>query len=212
MNEVENRRPLNSRDTAWAKRAANWLTGKSITPNQISIAAMGFAAFGCLFFWLASEAGPWLRGICFVLAAAMCQARLICNLLDGMVAVEGGRGTKDGPYWNEAPDRVSDILFLSGAGVAAGVPVLGWAAAAFAVLTAYVRELGRAEGFPPDFSGPMAKQHRMALLTLGAVLAAFEPIFTTPFLLQWVLWAIIIGSALTAIRRSMRLIGMLKAR
>ena len=122
MSDLENRRPLTSRDTAWAKRAATWLTGRAITPNQISIGAMGFAALGFLLFWAASASGPWLGGLCLLLAALMCQARLVCNLLDGMVAVEGGKGAKDGPFWNEAPDRVSDILFLVGAGLAAGVP------------------------------------------------------------------------------------------
>ena len=213
MSDLENRRPLTSRDTALAKRTATWLTGRAVTPNQISIAAMGFAALGFLFFWAASASGPWLGGLCLLLAAAMCQARLVCNLLDGMVAVEGGKGTKDGPFWNEAPDRVSDILFFAGAGLAAGAPALGWAAAAFAVGTAYLRELGRAEGFPPDFSGPMAKQHRMAVLTLGAVLAAFEPIFTgTPVVLRLALWVVVLGAALTAVRRSHHLIRALKAK
>ncbi len=213
MSDLANRRPLTSRDTAWAKRAATWLTGKSVTPNQISIAAMGFAGLGFLFFWAASASGPWLAAPCLLLAAAMCQARLICNLLDGMVAVEGGKGTKDGPYWNEAPDRVSDILFFAGAGLAAGNPALGWAAAALAVATAYTRELGRAEGFPPDFSGPMAKQHRMAVLTAGSVLAAFEPILTSdPLVLRWTLWVVVLGAAATALRRSVRLIRALKAR
>ncbi|NJS38761.1 MAG: CDP-alcohol phosphatidyltransferase family protein, partial [Rhodobacteraceae bacterium] len=59
-----------------------------------------------------------------ILAAATIQARLVCNLIDGMVAVEGGQGTKDGPFWNEAPDRASDLLFLLGAGIAAGNPAL----------------------------------------------------------------------------------------
>ncbi len=53
---------------------------------------------------------------------------------------------------------MSDILFLGAAGVAAGQPWLGAAAAAGAVLTAYVREFGRAEGLPADYRGPMGKR------------------------------------------------------
>jgi phosphatidylglycerophosphate synthase len=62
--------------------------------------------------------------------------RLLCNLFDGMVAIEGGRKEADGPFWNEAPDRASDILILAGAGLGAGAVGLGWAAAALAVATA----------------------------------------------------------------------------
>ena len=71
-----------------------------------------------------------------ILAAAFCQARLICNLLDGMVAVEGGKREPSGPFWNEFPDRVADILILAGAGLGLGNPALGFAAAAFAMSAA----------------------------------------------------------------------------
>ena len=95
---------------------------------------------------------------CLIAAALFIQLRLLCNLFDGMVAIEGGLASKDGPFWNEFPDRVADILILVGAGLACGFVALGWAAACMAVLTAYVRELGRAVNVPADYRGPMAKQ------------------------------------------------------
>jgi phosphatidylglycerophosphate synthase len=144
-----------------------------------------------------------------MLAAAAIQARLVCNLIDGMVAVEGGQGAKDGPFWNEAPDRLSDLLFLGGAGLAAGQPALGLLAAAFAITTAYVRELGRAEGFPPDFSGPLGKPQRMAALTIGTVMAA---LFDSDWTLTITLWIIVIGTAVTVIRRSAALVGKLRSK
>jgi phosphatidylglycerophosphate synthase len=196
------RRPLASRDTNWAKGMARWLTTKNVTPNGISIAAMGFAGVGGAAFW-ASAHWNWLA----ILGALMCQARLLCNLFDGMVAVEGGKGTKDGPFWNEAPDRVSDLLLIGGAGLGAGVPALGFAAASLAVLTAYLRELGRAEGLPPDFGGPMAKPQRMAVLTVAGVVAVLWP----PALI-WALWVIVAGAVLTVALRSVRLLRGLKNR
>ncbi len=208
----ENRRPLASRDTAWARRAASWLVARDVTPNQISQLAMVFAALGFLAFALSWLAGPIVAGLMLLVAAACCQGRLICNLLDGMVAIEGGKAAKDGPFWNEAPDRVSDILLLCGAGVACGSPVLGALAATGALATAYLRELGRAEGLGADFSGPMAKQHRMAVLTIGAVLAAFQPLVWDGSVLRYALGVIILGTVLTALRRSWRIITGLKAR
>jgi phosphatidylglycerophosphate synthase len=209
MSEPENRRPLASRQSAWAGRLATKAVQRGITPNQISQASVGFAAIGLAAYMLTPLVPGLVQWLMLILAAATIQARLVCNLIDGMVAVEGGQGTKDGPFWNEAPDRASDLLFFLGAGIAAGKPELGALAAALAIATAYIRELGRAEGFPPDFSGPMAKPQRMAALTLGTVIAAFV---ATEWVLALTLWIIIAGTALTILRRALRLIKALKTK
>lgn len=206
----ENRRPLSSRNTKWARDLAARIAEREITPNQISAASMGFAALGLLFFWMASASGPVAAAILLILAAGTMQARLLCNLLDGMVAVEGGKSTPTGPFWNEAPDRVADLLFFWGAGLAAGRPALGLLVGALAIGTAYLRELGRAEGMAPDFSGPMAKQHRMAALTAGCLAAALLPVgYTAAQVLTVVLWIILLGIVVTITRRALRLLGNL---
>jgi phosphatidylglycerophosphate synthase len=205
----ENRRPLASRQSAWAGNLAKLAARRGITPNRISQTSVGFAALGFTLYAL-SPLGPGLiQWLLLILAAATIQARLICNLIDGMVAVEGGQGAKDGPFWNEAPDRFSDFLLLLGAGVAAGSPTLGAIAATLAIAAAYIRELGRAEGFPPDFSGPMAKPHRMAALTIGTVVAAF---YATDLTLNLTLWIILAGTAVTILRRAAHLISAMKSR
>ncbi len=205
----QNRRPLTSRNSAWAARLASWAVRKGLTPNQISQASMAFAATGFALYWLSTQGNGIVQFLCLILAAATLQARLVCNLIDGMVAIEGGRGAKDGPFWNEAPDRASDLLFFTGAGLAAGQPELGLLAACLAIATAYIRELGRAEGFPPDFSGPFAKPQRMAFLTAGTVLAA---LYATHWTLTVTLWVIAAGTAATVIRRSWTLVERLKSR
>ncbi len=204
-----NRRPLASRDTRWARALAARLVAAGITPNRISQASVGFAALGFLLFWAAAATAGLAQSAALLLAAACVQLRLLCNLLDGMVAIEGGRSAPTGPFWNEAPDRAADALFLAGAGIAAGQPALGLAAAALAIATAYVRELGRAEGFPPDFSGPMAKPHRMAALTLGSLIAA---LYAAEWTLTVTLWVIAAGTLATILRRSARLLKALNAR
>ncbi len=191
------RRPIKSRASGWAQKLAAWLAGTSVTPNQISIASMVFAALAGGAFYLG---GLWLLA-----AALFMQLRLLCNLLDGMVAVEGRKSTPDGPFWNEAPDRLSDILIMAGLGYGIGLPALGWAAAAMAILTAYIRELGTSAGQTADFSGPMAKPQRMALLTGAALLASFGY-----NLMSIALWVLLIGTGLTALRRSYRLVNALK--
>ncbi|NLR99738.1 CDP-alcohol phosphatidyltransferase family protein [Rhizobium sp. P38BS-XIX] len=208
------RRPLASRNTQWAQMLACRMTALSVTPNQISQASMLMALLAGASFWLSGTAGSvGMRVVLLILAALFCQLRLLCNLLDGMVAVEGGKGEADGPFWNEFPDRVADLLIFAGIGYGIAMPGLGWAAGAFAVLTAYVRELGRATGNPSDFGGPMAKQHRMAVTTAAALLSIVEALWSGGiWVLTIALWIIAIGSAATVLRRSGNLIRHLKAK
>ena len=49
---------------------------------------------------------------------------------------------------------------------------LGWLGALLAALTAYVRVFGGSLGFAQDFRGPLAKQQRMAVLTVACVVGA----------------------------------------
>jgi phosphatidylglycerophosphate synthase len=155
----------------------------------------------------------WLfRGLVLLLAAVCIQARLLCNLLDGLVAIEHGRGGSAGPIWNELPDRVADVLLLAGAGygvqtagVGGGVEI-GWIAAVLAVLTAYVRELGRGLGQPADFSGPMAKPQRMVTLIAFCLISMFEPLWRGHGqMLLCGLLVIAAGTLVTVVRRTMNL-------
>ena len=216
----ENRRPLKSRGTGWAQGLASGLAKAGASPDMISAGSIIFALLGLLaFLYAAGDQTPFHRGALLIGAGVCIQLRLLCNLLDGMVAVEHGKGGPSGPIWNELPDRIADALVLVGAGYFAdlagltlGAP-LGWAAAVLAVLTAYVRELGRGLGFPADFSGPMAKPHRMAALTATCALAAFEPLWGwngQSVILG--LLVIVAGAAWTAARRTRTLAARLAAR
>src|SRR5438876_6050027 len=174
-----NRRELKTRSRAWPSAIARTLASAGVTPNQVSIASIVFAcAAGCAF-WEAGEHLGASASVWLVAAAAAIQLRLLCNLLDGLLAIEGGLKSKTGDLYNEIPDRVADILILLGAGVAIheltdwGI-ALGVVAAILALLTAYIRLLGGSLGLPQDFRGPMAKQHRMFTLTAGSLAAAIE--------------------------------------
>jgi phosphatidylglycerophosphate synthase len=197
------RRPLKSRGTRWAARLTDALAERRVPPNLISQASVGFAALAFLLFW-----GAGLAPTLFLVLAAVCvQLRLLCNLLDGMVAVEGGMSTSDGPFWNEVPDRAADVLILWGVGIAAGSPALGLLAGVLAVTTAYLREFGRAEGLGSDYSGPMAKPHRMAAVTIGALAGAVEALaFGTTWAVVIALAVVVLGTAATIWRRSARIL------
>jgi len=170
------RRPLTSRSSTWAKGAAKILAQYNVSPNFISILSVVFSIFSFLFFYIAAE------NKIFIFLAALCmQCRLLCNLFDGMVAIEHNKKSKYGNLFNDIPDRFADVFIIMGAGYyAAHNPVfnfkileIAWINAILAVLTAYIRVLGVTVGAPMIFSGVMAKPQRMAILTLAAVLTLF---------------------------------------
>jgi phosphatidylglycerophosphate synthase len=208
MNDLTNRRPLTSRNHGWARALAAVLVRARIAPNTISLASIVCAAGAALALaaWPErTDAGRWLLPIA---AAISIQLRLLCNMLDGMVAVEGGRRSATGELFNEVPDRIADTLILVGAGIALhGLPwaiELGWATALLAMLTAYVRALGGGLGRPGCFHGPMAKPHRMAALTaacLATAAASAADWAPAAWILWWTLVVIAAGCVITAGRR-----------
>lgn len=217
MSDTENRRPLKTRGTAWAERLAARLAKSYISPDLISASSVVVALLGGALLCMSGLADPAARAVLLVLAAVCVQLRLLANMLDGMIAVEHDRKSPYGAIWNELPDRIADIFFLAGAGYAAfgaGYEVgsaLGWLCAVLAVLTAYVRELGRGLGLPGDFSGPMAKPHRMFALTVACLISAFE------FLWGWrgetfviALAIIALGCLVTVARRTRHMAARLR--
>jgi phosphatidylglycerophosphate synthase len=196
--DLSSRRPLASRSSGFAQQTTAMLLKTSITPNQISLISVAVSFVGAFALLHAPQ-----RPLLFLIAGLGVQLRLLCNLLDGMVAVEGRRGTPAGGLYNEIPDRVADSLFLVAWGYAAGQPWLGWAAALFAAVTAYIRVLGGALGRKQDFRGPMAKQHRMAALTIVCLLAMFETWLRGESALLGIgLWVVAIGALWTCVERT----------
>lgn len=182
---LASRRALKSRESAWAHALASWLTRAGVGPNAISLLSVVFAG-GAMACFLSAGDQTSTGGIvaAWMGALACIQLRLLCNLMDGMVAVEGGKGSPVGAIFNDAPDRVADVLILVGAGYSgAGDPgvvklfemiPMGWCCAVVALWTAYIRVLGASLTGKHDFRGPMAKQHRMALMCGGIILEMIQ--------------------------------------
>ena len=205
MTNQESRRPVRARASNWAQVVSAKLVQSSITPNQISVASAVFAAIGALAIFQSTR--PFALLICIVFI----QLRLICNLLDGMVAIEGGKQSVLGSLYNEFPDRIADSVLIVALGYAAGIPVLGWLGALIAALTAYIRVFGGTLGLAQDFRGPMAKQHRMAVMTIGCLAGAVEQVYTaTLWSLSIAAVLIAAGSAITCVTRTMAMVRQLK--
>lgn len=234
MTADDNRRPISQRSHGWAQWLSSALVKSGATPNFISFTSIVFAALaGACFYAIALATSVGDRVLLCVGAALFCQLRLLANMMDGMVAVEGGKGGPDGPIWNELPDRFADIFVLVGAGYCAAAlgladASLGWAAAVAAVMTAYTREVGKSAGAPADFSGPMAKPHRMFWMTVAALLTTFDVALGGAWVefmltgdrgadgagafIALALWLVLIGSIVTTLNRTWRALAVLNKR
>src|SRR5213080_4842761 len=209
--EAIDRRPIATRNRKWAQAATAWLASRNVSPNAISIAGMCACIVGGIAVALTSISD---YRILWLVAALGAQLRLTANMLDGMVALGSRRASKVGELYNEIPDRVSDAAVFIGAGFAWGGNVtLGYIATILAIFTAYVRAAGKIAGSPNEFCGPMAKQHRMLVVTLICVYAAITPRFWQMIafgdlrigLMTLGLAVIVVGCVITVIRRVARI-------
>lgn len=209
---ISDRRNVPAREQKWSKFLARRLAQANISPNSISMAGVIAALCAAAALVATRETEGLSQNFLWIAAGALVGLRLICNMLDGMVAVEWGRSSAVGALYNEIPDRLSDLVILLGAGYSAGGhQALGYWAAFSAVFTAYVRVAARSVGAPSDFGGPMAKQQRMAVIIICAAYLGFTP-YTWHFswgesaysLMALALGLITIGSVVTAILRIRR--------
>ncbi|MGH8047019.1 MAG: CDP-alcohol phosphatidyltransferase family protein, partial [Chthoniobacterales bacterium] len=197
--EPTSRRPLKSRDILIFQKLAARLAKAGVRADAISAAGLLFglasgAVIAATFFFK-----PPVENLLWLAGGILVQLRLLSNMLDGMVAVEGGQKSKFGPLWNEIPDRLSDSATLIGLGYATGgVPQLGWLAALLAMFTAYIRAIGASNGAGGAFLGWCSKPRRMFLVTLACIAgAAGFAVLAIPI----VLWLIVAGCVWTCAQR-----------
>jgi phosphatidylglycerophosphate synthase len=204
------RRPTATREAGWAKGLAHALVRARVAPNRISMLGMLACIIAGAALYATSRTTGVAQRVLWLTAAALIQLRLLANMLDGMVAVESGNASPIGELFNEIPDRISDAAALVGLGYAAhSSPTLGYIATTLAIFTAYVRAQGKAAGANNEFCGPMAKPHRMFIVTLTCLVMAFFPtLVDDPPKLA--LACIVAGCVITIIRRLVRIAATLR--
>ena len=162
--EPTSRRPIADGFRSTAHFATALCVRLGIHPDSISYGSIVAAGLAAVCFWKSGEY-PWL----LFLAPLFCYVRLWFNMLDGMVAIASGKASSRGEILNDLPDRVSDVLIFAGVAHSGWMnPFLGYWAAIFALLTAYVGMFGQAVGGQREFSGMMSKPWRMVTLHAGA--------------------------------------------
>lgn len=207
---MNNRRDVSSRDTKFANKAALWLANRNVSPNTISVLSIVFSIFTLAAFYL-DYIAVLNHLLAMVIAIVGIQGRLLMNLLDGMVAIEFNKKSLVGGLYNEVPDRISDTFIIFGSGLMVTNNMFGmdlaYSAIILSAFTAYIRTLGASLNCPHFFSGPMAKQHRMALITISCLIGIwYQPIF------YFMLILMNFGLLITCIRRLFKISNSLKAK
>src|SRR5437762_14238710 len=133
-------------------------------PHTISYLSLLAALSASVFCWQSSR-NPWL----LIVGPLCCHLRVWFNMLDGMVAFAAGKASLRGEIVNDLPDRISDVIIFAGLAHSGLMnPVIGYWAAIFSLLTAYVGIFGQAIGGRREFGGIMSKPWRLVTLSLGA--------------------------------------------
>lgn len=171
----------------------------AVDPNAITwgSAAVGLASAALLWQAPADAPGrPWL------LAGALGIAlSYVLDVLDGQVARHHGRTSVWGDFLDHALDRVVDAALLVGISANAarvGDLLLGLGATVATLLGSYMGTQAAASGLGRDYGG-FSRTDRLALLALGAGLAAFGVDALVP-----VLWICGAGGLYTFVVRGWR--------
>lgn len=169
-----------------------YLVDRRISPNTVTLAGIGFGG-GAGTTMALGRPGLLLA----VTVALLLAARLAAANLDGTVARESGRTSKNGFVVNELGDRIAELAVLAGCLVLAPAELVAVAALA-ATLPSWVSLAGAAAGAPRLQGGPVGKTERCVLLVGFAATGS-----------AWWLAALAAGSLLTAAIRLLRLRGAL---
>ena len=197
--QPSSRRPIAAVFLRTGDAATRFCVRHGIDADAISYLSIVAALIGAIGFWKSGTA-HWL----LIVAPLFCYLRLWFNMLDGLVAVAAGKASRRGEILNELPDRISDIIIFVGVAHSGLMnPLIGYWAAIFAVLTAYVGLFGQALRVQRQFGGLMSKPWRMVALSIGAWLTFFFPPQASASLaiLDWTCLLIIAGCIETIVLR-----------
>jgi len=163
---------IKPRFQALLRPLTGWLAGRSVTANQVTLAAIILSLVLGAALWL-SEGNRLVLGI----VGPVLFLRTALNAVDGMLAREHDQISRQGLMLNEAGDIISDsaiilplVVALAPHGASAA-PVILFAFTA--VLGEFVGVLGPQVGAGRRYDGPMGKSDRalfVGLLTFALAL------------------------------------------
>ena len=168
-----------------------------LTPDAVSVLALLTAIGAGAAFAFAAE----LR-LLYLLGAFLVLWNGIFDLLDGALARELDSQSDAGDLLDHVLDRYADILIISGLAAGVGQYALGLAAITGVLMTSYLGTQAQAVGLDRVYGGLLGRADRLALIGVGATVAAV--IDATALGLTAVGWLLVIFAVvghLTALQR-----------
>ncbi|WP_254544160.1 CDP-alcohol phosphatidyltransferase family protein [Halomarina pelagica] len=139
-----------------------------LTPNAVSVVAMGLAIAAGAAFAFAGDA-PLL----YLIGAVLVFLNGWLDLLDGALARRLGTASPAGDLLDHVLDRYADIVMLVGLAAGVGRWAIGLAAVTGVLMTSYLGTQAQAVGLDRVYGGLVGRADRLALIGLAGVLAAF---------------------------------------
>jgi CDP-diacylglycerol--glycerol-3-phosphate 3-phosphatidyltransferase len=150
------------------RRVEDVLVARRIRPDALTYAAIvaSIGAAGAI------VAGALLEApVLWILVAPLGLIRLALNALDGAVARRTSSASPFGAALNEVCDRLSDAALIVST-LAVAPPELVLAAMTLTLLASVAGMSGVGASGKRSYAGPMGKADRVAVMSLGGVIAA----------------------------------------
>jgi archaetidylinositol phosphate synthase len=169
-----------------------------ISPNQLSVLSLIFAALAAAFYILSASIAKMLYA-----AALMVLLNAIFDAADGALARRIEKANPKGDFLDHVIDRYADMFFLCGIIFAGYAPwPVGLLAVIGVLLTSYIGTQAQALQLGRYYGGIMGRADRLTLIFLATIgNAVYSNDLAGLSMLGWVLVATMISSHITALQR-----------
>jgi len=169
-----------------------------ISPNQLSVLSLIFAALAAAFYILSASIAEMLYA-----AALMVLLNAIFDAADGALARRIEKANPKGDFLDHVIDRYADMFFLGGIIFAGYAPwTVGLLAVIGVLLTSYIGTQAQALQLGRYYGGIMGRADRLTLIFLATIgNAVYSNDLAGLPMLGWVLVATMISSHITALQR-----------
>ncbi len=171
-------------------------TRLGLTPDGVSVLAMGVATAAGLSFYLAGS-----EPLLYVAGAVLVFLNGCLDVLDGALARELAVDSAAGDFLDHVLDRYADIVIVVGLAGGVGQYALGFAAVTGVLMTSYMGTQTQAVGLDRVYGGLVGRADRLALIGFVAVLAPVVGGFAGLTVVGWLLITLAAVGHLTALQR-----------
>jgi len=176
-----------------------WVTAAmrlGLSPDQVSLVAFGVAVAAAGSFAVATPRLYVLGGVFVFLNGWL-------DLVDGALAREQNASSSAGDLLDHVLDRYADLALIAGFTAGVNAYALGLLAVTGVLMTSYLGTQIQAVGIGREYGGLLGRADRLALMGVGAVIAAAVsgPVVVGLSVVELLLVAFAVVGHLTALQR-----------